>query len=154
MTLGTEHTVDPTILVLCDTHIVDVRGRNHVIGHGDGLLPETEVVDAVRRLGYCEETLSVGTLHTDDEQILTVPFDGTGVQGGITHDALHQVGVVLLVEVIFPLQGDMGGRQDWILIFHIDPIPPLYGFILAIQQRLMVRTQGCHLLFKLSHIVI
>ena len=76
MTLSTEHTVDPAVLMLCETHIIDVRSRNHIVGHRDGLVPETEVVDAVGRLGHSEETLTVGALHANDEDISAVPLHG------------------------------------------------------------------------------
>ena len=74
--LGTEHAINPAILMLCDTHVIDIRGGNHIVGHRDRLFPEAEVVDAIRTLCHGKETLSVGSLHTDDEQILAIPFDG------------------------------------------------------------------------------
>ena len=140
MTLGAEHTVDPTVLMLRDTYIIDVRRGNHVVGHGDGFLPETEVVDAVGRLRHGKITLSVGTLYTDDEQILTLPLDGTCIESTITHDALHQIRIVLLVEIVLPLQGNMFCRHHGILILLIDAVPPLYGFVLATQQCLVMGT--------------
>ena len=154
MTLSTEHTVDPTVLMLCDTHIIDIRGGNHIVGHGNGLVPETEVIDTVGRLGHCEETLTVGTFYAHHEHILAVPLDGTGVQGGITHDALHQIGVVLLVEVIFPLQGHVGRCQNRVLVLLIDAITPLHGFVLLAQQFFMMLAQSGHLLLKFCHILI
>ena len=77
VTLGTEHAIDPAVLVLRDTHVIDICGRNHIVGHRDRLVPETEVVDTVGRLGHSEETLAVGTLHTNDKHILAVPLDST-----------------------------------------------------------------------------
>ena len=137
--------------MLCDAHIVDVRSGNHVIGHGDGLVPESEVVDTIGRLSHSEVTLSVGSLNANHQYIFAIPLDGPRVQGCITHNALHQVGVVLFVEIVFPLQGYMGCSHHWILILHIDTIPPLYGFVLAAQQLLMMCAQGRNFLFKLCH---
>ena len=137
--------------MLGDAHIIDVRGRNHVVGHGDGFFPETEVVDAVGTLGHSKVTLSVGTLHTDYQTILAFPLDGTGIQSSITHDALHQVRVILLVEVVFPLQGHMFGSHNRIFVLLVDTIAPLHGFVLTTQQFFMMLTQGCNFLFKISH---
>ena len=164
MALGTEDAVDPSVLMGSDAHIIDIRCRNDVLGHRDGLRPEAEVVDAVGTLGRGEERLAVGTLHTDNEHILVMPLDGAAVERGVHHDALHQVGVVLLTEVIAPFQGRMVGRQDGVLILLINTVlciaerpkgraAPLFDSILTVEQCLMVCTQGCHFLFKFSHIV-
>ena len=89
--------------MLRDAHVVDIGGRDDVFRHRDGFVPEAEAVDAVGTLCYGEERLAVGTFHTTHQQVSSVEFDGAGIQHGIHHDALHQVGIVLLAEVIAPL---------------------------------------------------
>ena len=77
MTLGTEHTVNPAILMLRNSHIIDICGGNHIVRHRDGFIPEAEVIDAVRRLSHCKEALTICSLHTNHKHILTIPLDGT-----------------------------------------------------------------------------
>ena len=151
MTLCTEHTIDPAVLMLSDTHIIDVRGGNHIVGHRDRLFPETEVVDAVGRLCHSEETLTVGSLNTDHQHVFPLPLQSTSIQRSITHDTLHQIGIILFVEVVFPFQRHVSSCYNRVLIFLVDTITPLYGFVLFCQQLLMMSTQGCHFLFKFSH---
>ena len=55
VTLSTEDAIDPAVLMGGETHVVDVRSGNGVLGHGDRLGPETEVINAVRTLCHCEE---------------------------------------------------------------------------------------------------
>ena len=45
--LSTEDTINPAVFMGGETHVVDIRSRNDIVGHGDGLIPETEVVDAI-----------------------------------------------------------------------------------------------------------
>ena len=75
-------------------------------------------------------------------------LDGTRVEGGIHHDALHEVGVVLLAEVIAPFQRRMLGGKDGILIFFIDAIAPFLADVLAGEQRLVTGAYGGYFLFE------
>ena len=77
MALGTKHTIYPAVLMLGDTHIIDIGGGNHIVGHRDGLLPEAEIVDAVGRLSHSEIALTICTLHTDDKHVLPLPLNST-----------------------------------------------------------------------------
>ena len=138
--LSTEHAIDITILMSGESHIIDIGSRNHILWHGDRLIPETEVIYTVRTLSYSEEALAVGTLHTYNEEILAVPLDGTRVQRSIHHNALHQIWVALLIEVVTPLQWSMFCSEDRILILLVDTVTPLYRFILAAQQFLVMST--------------
>ena len=151
--LCTEHTIDIAILMGGESHIIDIGSWNHILRHGDRFIPETEVIDTVRTLSYSKEALAVGTLHTYNEEILTVPLDGTRVQRSIHHDALHQIWVALLIEVVAPLQWSMFCGEDRILILLIDTIAPLYWFILAAQQFLVMSTESLHFVLKCSHIL-
>ena len=142
MPFGAEHPVDPTILMLRDAHVIDIGGWHHILRHGDRFLPEAEVIDTVGRLCHGEERLTVGSLHAHHQQILVVPLDGPAVQGGVHHDALHQIRVVVLVEIVAPLQGSVLSREDRVFVFLVDTVPPLHGFVLFRQQRLMMGAQG------------
>ena len=67
MTLGTEYAIYPSVLVLCQSHIIDIGGRNEVFGHCNGFIPKAEVVDAIWALGHREEAFAVGALHAAHE---------------------------------------------------------------------------------------
>ena len=137
--------------MLRDAHVVDIRGRNHVVRHGDGFLPETEIVNAVRTLRYGKVAFTVSSLHTDYQQIFALPLHGTGIKGSMTHDALHQVGIIVFVEVVLPLQRHMLGSHHRILVLLINTVPPLYGFVLPAQQLFVVLSQCSHSLTKITH---
>ena len=72
-----------------EAHVVYIRCRNHVFGHGDRIIPETEIINAVGALGYGKERFAVSALHTHHQQVLAVPFDGTRVHGRIHTDTFH-----------------------------------------------------------------
>ena len=124
--------VDPAVLMSREAHVIDVGGGNHIIGHRDGLGPESEVIHAVRALGHSEERLAVGAFNPHNKYIFALPFDGARIERRVHHDSLHQVRVVLLVEVIAPLQRSMLGGDDGILVFLVDAVAPSEGFILAV----------------------
>ena len=152
MTLGTEHSVNPTIFVLGYTHIVNVCCRHNIIGHGYWFIPETEVIYAVRTLGHSEIALTVGSFHTHNQQIFALPFQGAGIQCGITHNALHQIGVIFLAEIVLPLQGHVFCCNYGILVLVVDSISPLQFLVFLSKQLLVVFSESCHSLFKIAHI--
>ena len=133
MTFSAKDAVDPAVFMCREAHVIDVGGGNYIIGHRDGLGPESEVVHAVWALGHSEERLAVGAFNPHNNYIFALPFDGACIERRVHHDALHQVGVVLLVEVIAPLQRSMVGCDDGILVFLVDAVAPSEGFILAVQ---------------------
>ena len=152
VTLGTEHTVDPSVLMLRDAHVVDVGGRNDILGHGDGLVPEAEVVDAIGRFSHGEERFAVGTFDTHYEAVFALPLDGSAVERSIHHDALHEVGVVFFAEVILPLQWRMFCSQNGELPLLVDAIPPFQGFVFSRQQLLVMSTQRFYFFFEIAHL--
>ena len=116
MAFGTENAVYPAVFVRRETHVVNVGGGNHIFGHRDGIVPEAEVVNAVGAFGHGKERLAVGSLHAHHQYILSVPLDGSRIQGSIHSDAFHQVGVGLLVQIITPKHGRVCGGQYRMLI--------------------------------------
>ena len=151
VTLCTEDTVDISVLMCREAHVVDICSGNHIFGHCDWLWPEAEVVDAVRTLSHCEEALAVGTLHTHNKHILAVPLDGTGVECGVHHDTLHQVGIVLLAEVISPLKRCVSRCEDRVLILLVNAVILSRWLVGLAQQFLMRLAQSCHSFIKITH---
>ena len=89
MPFRTENTIYPTVFVVCKAHIVNISCRDNVFGHRYRVIPKTEIVNAVRAFGYGKERFTVGALHTDYQQVFTVPFDGTGIHCGINANTFH-----------------------------------------------------------------
>ena len=137
--------------MLGEAHVVDIGGRYDIIGHGDGLGPEAEVVDTVGTLCHGEERLAVGTLHTDNNDVFPVPLDGTAVERGVHHDALHEIGVVFLAEVVAPRERGMLGSDDRILILGIDAVSPFTRDIGASKQLLVAVSQRLETGFEIVH---
>ena len=124
--------------MLCEAHVVDVGCRNDVFGHGDRLIPEAEVVDAVRTFGHGKEALAVGSLYSHHEEILAVHLDGARVECGIHHDALHEIRVILFREIVAPLQRCVLSCENGIFILGIDTISPLFWGVLTRQKLFMM----------------
>ena len=154
VTLGTEYAIYPSILMGGKTHIVDIGSGNHIFRHRDRLIPETEVIHTIGTFCHSEEALAVCTFHANYQQILAIPFDGTRIEGSIHHDALHQIGVILFVKVITPLQRSMFCSKNRILPTVIDTVTPLFHFIFLGQQRLMMSTQNLYFFVKIAHFVL
>ena len=124
MTLYAEESVDPAILMLCQTHVIDVGGRSiescstcsfRCFRHCDRMLPETEVIDTIRRLGNSKERLAVGSLYTNHQHILVAPLDCSRVESGIDAYSLHEVWIGLWIEVVAPCQWCCLSFDDWVL---------------------------------------
>ena len=150
--LCAEHAVDPSVFVGGETHVIDIGGGDHILGHGDGLRPEMEVVYAVGAFGNSEEALAVGTLHTHDKQVFAMPLDGSAVERGVHHDALHQVGIILLIEVVAPLQRRVLGSENRIFITCVDAVVPFLRLVLAGNQFFMVCAQLSDAVLEFCHL--
>ena len=151
MPLSTKDAIDPAVLVSCQAHVVDVGGRDDVLGHGDGIVPEAEVVDAVRALSHSKERLAVGSLHTDNKQVLAAPLDGAAVERRIHADALQQQGIGALIQVVAPKDGRVRSRQDGMFVSGDDAVAPFDGLVGAANQRLVRRKQLSHPFVKRFH---
>ena len=148
MPLDAEDTVNIAVLMTREPHVIDVRcGCVIAVGHGDGFRPETPVVDAVGRLRYREERLTVGSFHPCDDGVFAFKKDGSCIEHRVHHDALHQEGIVLLIEVIAPLQRRVLRRENRVLVFGIYSVAAFYGFIRTGEQRLMCSAESLYFIF-------
>ena len=138
MTLGTEDTIYPSILVLSKAHVIDIGSRNCCFGHCYGFGPETEIIDSIWTFSNGKERLTIGTFHPANQQISSVHFYGTCIQDGVHHDALHQIGIILFVKVISPLQRGMFSRQYGMLVAFEYSVTQFLGLILQRKQSLVI----------------
>ena len=134
--LNTEDPVDPSVLMGSETHVVDVGGRVAIFRHRYRTGPETEVVHSVRALGHSEERFPVGALNPDEQDVFISKLDGSGIEGRMDAEPLHQVRISLLMEIISPLQRSVVSCQDRVLITFIDTIPLNRDILFAEKLRM------------------
>ena len=77
--LGTEHAVDVAVFMACEPHVVDISRRHHIVGHGNGFVPEAEVIYTIGAFGHGEKALAVGSFHPHHQQVFAIPLDGSTV---------------------------------------------------------------------------
>ncbi len=124
--------------MLRQTHIVNVRFLRADILEQNGIIPEAEAVNAVVALRNAEEGFSVISLDTGDEIILSVQVDRAGIHHGVDAETLHEVGVRLRVQVIFPSQRNMLSRQHGIDIPVIDAVVKCFVYFVLFREQLLL----------------
>ena len=144
---STEHTINPAVFMLGDAHIIDVYGRVVGIRHSDGFFPKSPFINTIGRLGHSEERFPVGTFNSTNKQIAAVELDGAGIEHCVHHDALHQVRIVLLREIVAPLKWSVFGCEYGILIFLVNTITLLLWTIFSVEQSLMACTKRFDFIF-------
>ena len=138
VTLCTEDAINPSVFVLRDSHVVDVRGRHYVVGHGDGIVPEAEIVDAVLTFCHGKEGLAVGSFHTNHQEVFPVQLDGTRIEYGIHADTFQKIRVRLLVEVVTPEDRCVSSGQDGMCVSCDDAVSSFHWHVLASDECLML----------------
>ena len=77
MALRTKDTINPTVFMSSKTHIINICCGNQILRHRNGIVPETEIINTIRTLGYSKERFTVCPFHTHHHQVLPIPFDST-----------------------------------------------------------------------------
>ena len=132
-------------------HIIDVGGRIFRVGHGDGVIPEAEVVYSVGTFCYGKKGFTVGSLYTHHEYIFAIPFHRTRIKGCIHPDTFHQVWIGLLVEVVTPENRCMCTRKNRVLIACIYSVASGNRFVLCRNQHFVLVHQSGHFVLKSHH---
>ncbi len=145
---GTEYTIYPTVLMSGKAHIINVRCRNNIFRHRHRIIPKTEIIYSVRTLCNGKERFTVSTFHAYHQQILSVPFDGTGIHGCIHADTLHQIRIRLLIQIITPEYRRMGSSQHRMFITGNNTISTFHRIVFAGEEFLMFGQQGSNFVFK------
>lgn len=146
-----ENPVDPAVLVCRQTHVVNVGCRFPVFGHGDGIVPETEIVDAVRRLRHGEKRFAVGTFHANHQEVFAAEFDGSRVHHGIYPYPFHAVGIGRRVEVVAPEKRRVRCREYRMAVSGEDTVVGIGWHIFACQELLVLQLQPMHRFLKVGH---
>ncbi len=130
----TEYTVDPAVLVLRQTHIIDVGLIRIQIRQHNGLFPEAEVVDAVFAFCHGEKIFPVIALYPNHQTILAVQIDRSGIKHGIDTKTLQEKWICLRVQIIPPVQRHMIPGQHRIFPMHINAIAKRRFLVFVAEQ--------------------
>ncbi len=122
LALGTEQTVDPTVGVLRQAHVVDIGVGIFGLRQDDGLRPETKAVDAVFALGDGEEGFTVIAFDTDDNDKLLLPLHRSRIECGVDTQPLLHEGIGLRIKIVTPGQRYVVGGDDGMLPAMIDAV--------------------------------
>ena len=148
MAFGTEDAINPAVFVGGEAHIVDVGSRNHILRHGNRVVPETEVVDAIGTLGHSKERFAVGSFYTDHQQVFSVPFDGSGIEGSIHADSFHEEWIGVFIQIVAPKYRSMGSGQDGVFVTGKDTITILNRLVGTGYKSFVVGEQLFHARFE------
>ena len=122
LTLGAEHAVDPSVLMLGQTHIVDIGLLRTGVRQNHRIIPEVEAIDAIVTFCHRKEGFPVISFHTNHQIIFSVELNGSGVHHGVDAQTLLKIRVGFLIEVISPVHRCKLPGQDRILIPVINSI--------------------------------
>ena len=104
MALRAEYAVDPSVLVLCKSHIVDICFLRAGIFKEDRPVPKPETVKPAVALRDSEKRLAVRPLDPGNEVILSIQADCTGIQHRIYPEPLLEERIRSRIKVIPPGQ--------------------------------------------------
>ena len=148
--LHAEDPVNPAVFVGGQAHVVHIGGGFSVLGHGDRMRPELEMVHAVGAFRHGEEGFAVRPFYPGHHHILAVPFDGAGIEYGMNADPFHQIRIGFRIQVVAPGERGMLGREDGMLVALVNTIT-FDGRIGALQKPLVVGPQPGQSFFEVHH---
>ena len=98
-----EDAIDPTVLVGCEAHIIDIGRGLSPFRDGDRAGPEPEIINSIGTLRHRKEGFPVIPFDSGYQQVTAVPLDGAGIHNGVDANAFHQEGIGLGIQVVTPL---------------------------------------------------
>ena len=102
LALGAEYTIDPSIFMFGQTHVIYICFLRAGIRKLYRIIPEMESIDSCIALCDCKERFTVISLYTDNQIIFSVQFNSTGVHYCIDSETFLEIGVCLRIQVISP----------------------------------------------------
>ncbi len=150
MPLDAEDSVDPTVFVSRQTHVVEVRLGGIETRNGYRSRPEAESVDPGFAFGHGEKRFAVVALDADDEQIAAVVLYGAGIERAVYAETFEQMGIRLRIEIVTPEQWRVPRRKYGIAI----PRPHAVGFrrpVFPDEQSVVFRLQERESVFEICH---
>ncbi len=119
---GAEESVDISVLMRGEAHVVDIGSGDDVVGHCHGTFPEAEVVDSVGAFGDGEERFAVAAFDSHHDDVFALPFHSSGVEGCVDAYTLHEPWICGGVEVVFPERRYALGCYDGMHIAVVDTV--------------------------------
>ena len=120
-----------------EPHVIDIGSRFAVFRHGNRAVPEAEIVHSVRALSHCKEGFAVCSLHTYDENVFSIPFDGTAVHCRVYAETLHQIRIGFRIEVITPEKRGVFSCDYRVFVTFVNSIA-FYWLILSCYEGLVL----------------
>ena len=134
LALGAEYTIDPSIFMFCQTHVIYICFLRAGIRKLYRIIPEMESIDSCIALCYCKERFTVISLYADNQIIFSVQFNSTGVHYCIDSETFLEIGVCLRIQVISPFNRRKFSCQYRILITVINSIVKVCFLIFPCDQ--------------------
>lgn len=111
---GAEQAVNPAVLVLDQSHVIDVGVRVGCFRNDAGSFSKTKIVEAIWRYGDSEEALSIPPFDPHAENNPAFVLNRSSVECGIDTETFQEMWIGLWVQVVAPLQRDMARSDDGI----------------------------------------
>ena len=134
LALRTEHTINPTIFMFGQTHVIYICFFRAGIRKLYRIIPEMESIDSCIALCYCKERFTVISLYADNQIIFSVQLNSTGVHYCIDSETFLEIGVCLRVQVISPFNRCKLSCQYRIFITVINSIIKICFLIFSCDQ--------------------
>ena len=139
LALRAEYTIDPSIFVFGQTHIIYVCFLRAGIRKLYRVIPEMKSIDSCITLCYCKERFTIISFYTDNQIIFSIQFNSTGIHHCVDSKAFLEIGVCLRIQVISPLNRRKFSCQYRILIAVINSIVKICLLIFSCDQFLYFR---------------
>jgi hypothetical protein len=138
---GTEKTIDPSIFVPDQPHIINICIRFSCLRQLDRFVPEPELVNTGFTFRYSKKRFPVPSFHPDGQVYLSVQADRSGIEGGIDAHPLHQERIGSRIEIIAPVDRRMPVCHHREFIFIIDPAGIGAFYVFPHDQLFMILEQ-------------
>ena len=134
LALRTEYTVNPSIFMFGQTHVIYVCFLRAGIRKLYRIIPEMKSIDSCIALCYCKEGFTVISLYADNQIIFSVQLNSTGIHHCINSKAFLKIRVCLRVQVISPFNRCKLSCQYRIFITVINSIVKVCFLIFSCDQ--------------------
>ena len=124
LALHTEDAVDPTVLVLGQPHVVNIRCRIIRLRDAQRNPAEAEPVNARAAFRQPEKTLPVHPLDSRNQIKSAIQIDRAGVESGIDTKPLEKPGIRRGIKIVSPKDRRVGLGQNRVSVAVKDAILP------------------------------
>ena len=149
LALGAEDAVDPPVLMLCQSHIIDVRFFRTGILELNRVVAETEAVDTVVRLGDTEKRFPVVALDPGCEAVFPAEFNGARIEDRVDAQSLLEVRIRLRIQIISPCERNMFPCQNRVPVAAENAVVFVRLLVLSLKQPFLLRL--LNIILRIKH---